>query len=66
MSGRRKLSDAAIEFIVDAVTRRRELERKLRMYPTNKVLANELGVSERWIIAIVRKHARVRVSRETS
>jgi len=47
------------------VTRRRELERALSMLPTNKVLADELGVSERWIIAIVRKHARVEVSRGT-
>jgi len=65
MSGRRKLSNAGREFIIHSVTRRRELERALSMLPTNKVLADELGVSERWIIAIVRKHARIEVSRGT-
>ena len=62
MTARRKVSDAGIEWIVDIVSRRRELERALSMFPTNKVLAEELGVTERWISAIVRKHARVNVS----
>jgi hypothetical protein len=63
VSGKRKVSDAGIEWIIDIVARRRELERKLSMFPTNKGLAEELGVTERWILAIVRKHARVGVSR---
>jgi hypothetical protein len=65
MSGKRKLSQAAREFIIDSVARRRELERQLSMYPTNAVLADELGVSERWIAQLVRKSAHVKVSRET-
>lgn len=65
MSGRRKVSDAGIEWIVDMVTRREEIERKLSLYPTNKILADELGVTERWITEIVRKHVRVKVSRGT-
>ena len=65
MSGRRKLSDAAREFIVDSVTRRREIERRLSMFPTNAELAQEFDVSERWIASLVRRKARVIVSRET-
>jgi DNA-directed RNA polymerase specialized sigma subunit len=65
MSGRRKLSQAGVEWVVDVVTRRRELERRLSMFPTNAVIAEELGVSERWIAELVRKRARVKVSRET-
>lgn len=62
MSGRRKLSDAAREFIIDSVTRRREIERRLSMFPTNAELAVEFEVSERWIASLVRKGARVRVN----
>lgn len=65
MSGRRKISDAGIEWIIDIVTRRRELERKLSLYPTNAVIADELGVTERRIAEIVRRRVRVKVSRET-
>jgi hypothetical protein len=65
VSGRRKLSDAAREFIIDSVTRRRELERKLSMYPTNAELADEFEVSERWIACLVQNGARAKVSRET-
>lgn len=65
MSGRRKLSDAAREFIIDSVTRRREIERRLSMFPTNAELAVEFEVSERWIASLVQKGARVKVSRET-
>lgn len=61
MSGKRKLTDAEREFIVDAVTRRREIERRLSMFPTNAALAVEFEVSERWIASLVRKGARVRV-----
>lgn len=65
MSARRKVSQAGIEWVVDVVTRRREIERRLSMYPTNAAIADELGVSERWIAQLVRRHARVKVSRET-
>jgi hypothetical protein len=66
MSGRRKLSQAAREFIIDSVARRRELERRLSMFPTNAQLADEFEVSERWIAELVRKKVRITVSRETS
>lgn len=66
MSGKRKLSQAAREFIIDSVTRRREIERRLSMFPTNAALATEFEVSERWIVELVRKKAPVTVSRETS
>lgn len=62
MSGKRKVSQAGIEWIVDIVTRRSDLERKLSMFPTNKVIADELGVSERWIVELVRKHVRVKIA----
>lgn len=65
MSGRRKLSDAERDFIIDSVVRRREVERRLSMFPTNAALAHEFDVSERWIASLVRKGARVKVSRET-
>jgi len=65
MSGKRKVSEAGIEWVIDVVTRRRELERRLSMFPTNAVIADELGVSERWIAEIVRKRARVNVSHQT-
>lgn len=68
MSGKRKLTDAEREFIIDSVSRRREIERRLSMFPTNAALASEFEVSERWIVEIVRKKVTVSVSvsRETS
>ena len=66
MSGRRKLSDAGIDWLVDIVKRRRELERKLSLLPTNAELAAELDVSERWIAAVIRKKIRRKVFVVTS
>lgn len=66
MSGKRKLTDAEREFIIDSVTRRREIERRLSMFPTNAALADEFEVSERWIVELVRKKVQIIVSRETS
>lgn len=62
MSGKRKLTDAERDFIIDSVSRRREVERRLRMFPTNAELASEFGVSERRITFLVRKGAKTRVS----
>lgn len=55
MSGRRKITDAGIEWLVNIVTRRRELERQLRLLPTNAEIAAELEVSERRIAEVIRK-----------
>ncbi len=62
MSGKRKVSDAGIDFIVYSVLRRRELERQLSMVPTTAVLAEELDVSQRRIQQIVRKRINGKVS----
>jgi hypothetical protein len=66
VSGRRKLSDAAIEFIAYSVSQRQELKRQLSMVPTNAVLADELGVSQRRIEQIVRKKIIGKVSVQAS